>query len=261
MLFELEWMGGTAERLFQAHRGDGIDVIPWDTVGVGLSDVERDRLRTVWTQSSHQEWCAAGAFSALLTALLEARAPVDLVGMAGRFVADEMVHVELTARMANAYGGGVPLEVEPHARPVDDGLDDAVERACALAVRVSCVGESFSLPLIASELARSTDPVTRAVLVRIAADEAPHATVGWLVLDWALPRLDARAVERLERVADDAVAALLPALRADPANRALYGHVLETRIRRPLESRGVHLAPTGWPGNREEGGVRESTAG
>ena len=115
-LFTTEWLGGAAERLFQAHRGDRIAEIQWSQIATRhLDDAERDRLRTVWTQSAHQEWCAAGAFATLQQHLLLARAPVDLIGMAGRFVADEMVHVELASRMAMAYGGGVPLAYEPEA--------------------------------------------------------------------------------------------------------------------------------------------------
>ncbi|MEZ4318314.1 MAG: hypothetical protein R3F61_12460 [Myxococcota bacterium] len=248
MWFELEWMGGTAERLFHEHRGDRLDEIPWSAIQArGLSDAERDRLRTTWTRSAHQEWCAAGAFTALLGALLEARAPVDLIGMAGRFVADEMVHVELSARMANAYGGGVPLESPPEAvHPHVDPASDPLQRACELAVRVSCVGESFSLPLIASELAKASDPASRAVLGRIAADEAPHAKVGWIVLDWALPRVTDAERERLGSVADDAVRALLPAVREAPGHLPFYGQVLGSRIVEPLAARGVPVT-AGFP--------------
>lgn len=243
-LFETEWLGGTAERLFAQHRGDRLDEIRWaDLDTKHLADDELDRLRTVWTQSAHQEWCAAGAFTALLQHLLLARAPVDLIGMAGRFVADEMVHVELASRMAMAYGGGVALEVDTAAicPPVDEV--SPLLQACALAVRVSCVGESFSLPVIAREFSCATDPVARAVLGRIAHDEAPHAKVGWLVLDWALPRLDEAALAYLSTVAEDAVDALSPALAAAGADlQPFYSEILERRIAGPLGARGVRVA-------------------
>lgn len=239
MLFELEWMGGTAERMFHQHRGDRIDAIDWKQIPTSIPDADRDRLRTVWTQSAHQEWCAAGAFTALLEGLLLARAPVDLIGMAGRFVADEMVHVELAARMAAAYGGGVPLDHDPSAiRPHVDATDPRLA-AAELAIRVSCVGESFSLPIIASEFAEATDPVTKAVLGRIATDEGPHAKVGWLVLDWLVPHLEPSDLEHLGAVADDAVRALRPAL-AHHDELPFYTRILENRIRAPLAVRGVH---------------------
>lgn len=246
MLFELEWMGGTAARLFQQHRGDRIDELPWDAFQAGhLSDAERDRLRTVWTQSAHQEWCAGGAFASLQTALLRARAPVDLIGMAGRFVADEMVHVELASRMANAYGGGVPLDVDPLAiQPtVDEGLEPLLE-ACSLAIRISCVGESFSLPVLASELASAADPLSKAVLTRITADEAPHALVGGLVLEWARAALTATDREFLSHVAQDAVDALTPAVLSDPAHHTFYLRILRERVAGPLAAEGIQVRST-----------------
>lgn len=241
-LFETSWMGGTAERLFAQHRGDRLEEIQWSQLRTGgIEAAQLDRLRTVWTQSAHQEWCAAGAFTALQQKLLLARAPVDLIGMSGRFVADEMVHVELASRMAMAYGGGVALEIDPAAVfPVEDGGHELFA-AAAMAIRVSCVGESFSLPVIAKEFSGAADPVARAVLGRIAADEAQHALVGWLVLDWALPLLDDDARDGLAAVAEDAVAALRPALQGPAERLAFYEWILESRIHRPLAARGVHL--------------------
>jgi hypothetical protein len=156
-----------------------------------------------------------------------------------------MVHVELASRMANAYGGGVPLEVDPLAvePPVSPEADELLG-ACELAVRVSCVGESFSLPLIARELAGANDAVTRAVLQRIVADEAPHAMVGWLVLDWALPRLGPTGLQHLEEVAEDALDALAPALQKTHGDRAFYDHVLLTRVAAPLGKRGLRVRDT-----------------
>jgi hypothetical protein len=242
-LFETEWLGGTAERLFAKHRGDRLEEIQWSALQTNhLPLQELDRLRTVWTQSAHQEWCAAGAFTALLQQLLLARAPVDLIGMAGRFVADEMLHVELASRMAMAYGGGVALDVDyDRAIPfVDEG--SALLRACALAIRVSCVGESFSLPVIAHEYWSATDPVARSVLGRIAADEGPHARVGWLVLDWAAPRLSKADLAYLGTIADDAVSALRPALEAAAEQRPFYDRILATKVVVPLSDRGIRLA-------------------
>jgi len=241
--FTTDWLGGTAERLFAKHRGDRIAEIQWSELATShLADDELDRLRTVWTQSAHQEWCAAGAFTTLLQHLLLARAPVDLIGMAGRFVADEMVHVELASRMAMAYGGGVPLEVDYSAVcPQVDG-DTPLLQACAVAIRVSCVGESFSLPIIAREFSAATDPVAKRVLGRIAADEAPHATVGWLVLDWAKSLLTEDDRAFLGTVADDAIGALRPALVGSPKQLDYYEWILRNRITEPLSERRIPIS-------------------
>jgi hypothetical protein len=243
-LFETEWLGGAAEKLFAQHRGDRIEEIQWSGVDTaGLTEIERDRLRTVWTQSAHQEWCAAGAFTTLLQHLLLARAPVDLIGMAGRFVADEMVHVELASRMAMAYGGGVPLEVDDRAvLPIIDPGTPLMQVA-ALAIRVSCVGESFSLPIIAREFSGARDPIAKAVLGRIAADEAAHAKVGWLVLDWAEDHLSDDDLQKLGMIAEDAVMALHPALIGSEEQLTYYEWILQHRIAKPLARRGVRIDP------------------
>ena len=50
---------------------------------------------------------------ATLRALIEARAPLDLIALASRFPLDEMVHVELCARMAMELGGGTEILHDP----------------------------------------------------------------------------------------------------------------------------------------------------
>ncbi|MBX2802170.1 MAG: hypothetical protein KTR31_31100 [Myxococcales bacterium] len=246
-LFQPTWLGGTAEVLFRKHHEGVTDDIRWRLHTSGLTDADRDHFRTVWTQSAHQEWCAAGAFVALQEALLLAGAPVDLLGASGRFLADEMLHVQLACGMATAYGGGAPLEVDPAAiRPdVDRTLEPRLQVA-ELAIRVSCVGETFSLPLIASEFASASDPLSRKVLGRIAHDEAAHAKLGWLVLDWLAPALTDDERERLAAVADDAIDALRPALADDADNRATYDDILHKRVARPLRQRGIPVVATGF---------------
>jgi cell division septum initiation protein DivIVA len=58
--------------------------------------------------------------------------------------------------------------------------------ATAAAVREGCVNETIAA-LTASEQARAaTDPALRAILERIARDEADHAELAWRFVDWAL---------------------------------------------------------------------------
>ena len=246
-LFQPGWLGGPATTLYRKHHGRLLDGADWTLSTAHLSAAEQDHFRTIWTQSAHQEWCAAGAFIALQQALLRAGAPVDLIGASGRFVADEMLHVELACRMAMAYGGGVPLEIDPAAISPVAVEEEPLLRCAELALRVSCVGESFSLPLIVGELRSATDPLSRRVLGRIARDEAGHGRFGWWVLDWALSHdLPADARARLAAVADDAIDALRPALAADVAQHPRYDTILSERIAGPLAARGLPLHPRSW---------------
>lgn len=78
--------------------------------------------------------------------------------MASDFVADEVLHVELTSRIAMELGGGAPYVVDfedLRRRPAPELT--ARQRANELIVHVCCVGEAFSLPMLASERARLAD--------------------------------------------------------------------------------------------------------
>lgn len=146
-----------------------------------------------------------------MSALLAARAPIDLIGMASDFVADELLHVELTSRIAMELGGGAPLEVDFDALGIaPDPALTAVQRASEIVVRACCVGEAFSLPMLALTHASAAHPLTKAVLHRIVQDEAPHGRFGWLYLDWIADELDADERARLGAIARCALADLAP---------------------------------------------------
>lgn len=200
--FDLEWMGGVAERAFRKVRPD-VESMPWGTLDVrGYPALLVDRARVAWTEAAYNEYCTAAAFCELLSALLSVRAPIDLVGMGSDFVADEVLHVELTSRVAMELGGGAPYRVDFQrlTLPMDPGLSP-LQRANELVVRTCCVGEAFSVPMLATAMQSAAHPLTRAVLERIVKDEAPHGRFGFLYLEWAEDQLDAAERERLGRVA------------------------------------------------------------
>jgi hypothetical protein len=258
--FELDWLGGDAERAFGRHRGD-LEALPWGTMDRSAhAPIHLDQARIAWTLSARQEWCVAAGFASLLTHLLQASAPVDLVGMAGRFVADEMVHTELNARLAAELGGGVAIPHDPKQLcPQPDPNLSPLEAAVELAVRISCVGETFSLPVLSGVRGCATEPLVRAVMTRIVRDEGPHGRLGWLVLDWALPRLSRAQQAWVGWVAEDAIEALQPlwedrGAAVPEATRHALGwmtplayrdvaiRTVEHRIRRPLRARNIPLA-------------------
>ena len=122
--FEPQWFGGHAEHYFRRLR-PGIEEMPWGTLNPEEYPPELvKRAQLSWTEAAFNEWCTAVAFSELLKALLEINAPVDLVAMCGDFMADEMLHVELTCRLAMELGGGADYRVdfEELGTPVAPGL-------------------------------------------------------------------------------------------------------------------------------------------
>src|SRR5690606_8411234 len=75
------------------------------------------------------------------------------------------------------------------------------ERASELVVRTCCVGEAFSVPMLATAMQSAAHPLTRAVLERIVKDEAPHGRFGFLYLEWLADELDGAERDRLAGVA------------------------------------------------------------
>ncbi len=209
--FDLEWMGGVSEKYFRRIRPN-VDELPWGTLDAKRYPIELvDRARVSWTEAAYNEYCTAVAFSELLGALLAAKAPIDLIGMASDFMADEVLHVELTSRIAMELGGGAPYEIDFDGLGVHPSPElSPFQRANQLVVHVCCVGEAFSLPMLASAYNSALHPLTKQVLQRIVHDEAPHGRFGFLYLDWATEQLDAEERARLGDIAVDTIAQFAP---------------------------------------------------
>ena len=112
-LFELELLGGTTEQRFRRMRPE-VEQMPWGTLDLTNATEEACiAARRAWTGAAYQEHRTALACAMTLKALIEARAPLDLIAIAARFPLDEMVHVELSARMAMEFGGGTEIVHDP----------------------------------------------------------------------------------------------------------------------------------------------------
>ena len=206
-LFALDWAGGSVEAAFRRSR-PGIDGLPWDRFRPdGLPPVLVDRARLAWTDGAFGEYATAGQLAGLLEGLVRVRAPVDLIGAAGAFVADEMVHVELHARVLEGLGGAAPYLVHDALLTAPIPVDEPPLRAVvAAAIRTCCVGEALSVAILAANRKAVRDPLLVEVFSRLAADEAPHAQLGSWILDWAGPRLTDADRAALSQVAAAAIA-------------------------------------------------------
>lgn len=229
-LFELELLGGPPERRYRRARPEVMEM-PWGTLDTRDFPPESViAARRSWTSAAFQEHRTAAACSATLRALIEARAPLDLIAAFSRFPLDEVVHVELCARLAMELGGGTELLHEPSAMCADaDPSRPPLLRACELVVRNFCVGESLSIPLLHGTWVRATHPLPRAVLGRIVRDEAAHGVVGWTFLDWVLPLLQEEGVALIRDTARAAIAEIRRLwidLRNRPVPRGSDGHAL-----------------------------------
>jgi len=198
--FEVEWLGGAAEHYFRKMR-PAVNDLPWGTLRTHEFTPRAVELaRTAWTEVAINEYRAVASFGEVVRALADARAPLDLVAMAGDFLGDECSHVEMASRMAMELGGAVERLVDvEYFTPRPRGLT-AMQRANELVLRISCIEEAFSGGTAAVSMRTTTHPLPHAVYEAILRDEAHHRRLGALYFEWALPRLDAAETERLGRV-------------------------------------------------------------
>jgi hypothetical protein len=260
-LFELELHGEGVERRYRKLRPE-VEAMPWGALeGSPLSEQARLGARKRWTAAAFQEHRTGVACCAALRALYECRAPVDLIALAARFPLDEIVHVELCARMAMELGGGTEIRHDPKDMIVDAAPDlPPLLRAADMIVRFFCVGEAVSVPLLRASWHASSDPLSRAVLGRIVRDEAAHGSFGFTFLDWAVPRLDPEGITHLGRAGDLAIRAVQELwdriARAPQSDESGFGwmrkdaylatarRAMEQRVRLPLSARGIPIAPS-----------------
>ena len=200
--FELEWLGGPAEHHFRKAR-PGTDDLPWGTLRA--SDYPPSLVaaaRRSWTELAINEYRAITAFAEVVRSMALAQAPLDLVGMASDFLADECVHVELASRVAMELGGGAPIAVDMRRfsfQPSDTLAP--FQRANEIVLQVGCISEVFAGGTGVGNQRAACHPLTRAVFDRILADEARHRRIGALYFEWAAEKLDGTERARLATVA------------------------------------------------------------
>jgi hypothetical protein len=258
-------MGGAAEHHFRKAR-PGADEMPWGTLDAAKYSPEAvEYARGSWTEVAINEYRALASFSEVLRAMVDVRAPLDLLGMTSDFLADECSHVELASRMAMELGGAALRMVDLDQFAMRPRGLTSFQRANELVLRVGCVAEAFSGGTATETYAATTHELPRAVYERILRDEARHRRLGPLYFEWALEQIDEKEIARLGRVLHGSLKALSPFwkprapnagtaeeptddLRAlgwlGPARFAPIARQVVVRdILDPLEEIGIALAP------------------
>jgi hypothetical protein len=189
-LFELELFGEGIEKRYRRMRPE-VEAMPWGSLDTSVYPEEMViAARRAWTGAAFQEHRTGAACALTLRALIEARAPLDLIAMACRFPLDEMVHVELCARLSMELGGGSEIRYDPRDLVYEpERTLSPLLSATELVVHNFCVGEALSIPLLRGSAKAAEQALPRAVLMRIVRDEALHGSFGWSYLDWASERL------------------------------------------------------------------------
>lgn len=264
--FELFMLGGATEKRYRRMRPE-IAALPWGTLDPAAFPPELVlAARKSWTLAAYQEHRTGAACAESVQAMIVARAPVDLIAVATRFPLDEMVHVELCARLAEELGGGTHVEFDPHALIPSPSWDiPPLLRAADCVVRYFCIGEALSIPLLHGAWQATTHPLVRGVLGRIVRDEAAHGIFGWTFLDWIGDELTNDDRAHLAHVAGRTIDALTDSwksIRGGPedvdaihalgwmetdAYMELARRSLQTRVLAPLRARGIDPECEGAP--------------
>lgn len=209
-VFEVGLIGGPAERWYRKARPE-VEAMPWGTLP--MADFAPEvvaRARRVWTMAAFQEYRTGAACTRALQHLFACGAPVDLIALCSRFPLDEVVHVELAARLLQELGGAVELRYDPERLgPVPSPGRDALMRAAELMMRVFCVGEAVSIPILRASWQHAELQLIRDVLARIVKDEAVHGEVGAWFFGWCIDAFDADERAHLRAVAHDEVGKLV----------------------------------------------------
>jgi hypothetical protein len=257
--FELFMCGGATEKRYRKMRPD-VEALPWGTLDPSRFPPDLAlAARKSWTLAAYQEHRTGAACAETLQALIVARAPVDLIAVATRFPLDEMVHVEMCARLAEELGGGTHVEHDPtHLIPSPNIELPPLLRVSDCVVRYFCVGEALSIPLLHGTWQAARHPLVKGVLGRIVRDEAAHGSFGWTFLDWVEGELSKDDRQHLARVAGRTIDALTdswksiggrPEANVDDihalgwmetdAYLALARRSLQSRVLEPLRARGI----------------------
>jgi hypothetical protein len=124
------------------------------------------------------------AFSAFNLSLLALGAPAALVQSSAAATLDEVFHAKACFELAREYGGAAlgPAPLDMTDLRVETNLVVAAERAFV----DGCMGETAAALIARASLDACESPRARAVLERIAEDEAKHAELAWQFVAWAL---------------------------------------------------------------------------
>jgi hypothetical protein len=158
---------------------------------VGDGRCLRDARVARWVRDGRTEAASVPAFVRLSRQLRALGAPRGLIRGALAAAADEALHAALCFSLAGRAASdlGAPARFQPLPLPLPARRPAPgpalLAEVAAESWQDGVIGEGRAAADAAHEARRTDDPVTRAVLERIAVDEARHAALAADVLRWA----------------------------------------------------------------------------
>lgn len=148
------------------------------------------------------EGASVAAFQQLAAELNMHGAPEPLLRRLRVAAAEEAVHTELMARLAQRFGGAFrPRHVAPpRCRSLSEIARENASEGCVL--------ETWSALVALWQARHAADPGVRSSLRRIARDEVSHAQLSWDLAAWLAPRLSSTERAEVDAARQQAVSAL-----------------------------------------------------
>jgi hypothetical protein len=203
-----------------------------------LDSAQRLALAEHWSRMALMEHASIAAFARFVLELLSMAAPAELVREAQRAMQDEIEHAELCFGLASAYAG---RQLAPGPLELEGALTGRSRRDIVVnAYREACLGETQATIEARAALEHAREPSVRAVLARIAEDEARHAELGYRFLQFALEtapleeRVALRAALRAELAASSE-----PPGAGGPGDGELAAHGLLSEGERAMARRSA----------------------
>ena len=143
--------------------------------------------RELFVGLARGEYGAIVQFARLSTGLTLHAAPLELILGAARASSDEARHTEYCLKMAAICGNAAPVQLSRAALDASlpalltlEELDLAMLRDCAVA-------ETLATALLTACRKQARDPVARAFMTALVADEVHHARLGWYYAAYRAP--------------------------------------------------------------------------
>lgn len=141
-----------------------------------------------WLHDACEEHASIAAFARFTMHLVSVGAPPEMIAESQRASLDEIKHARACFALARRYGG---REMGPGALSLEGAMPPmTLAEIAALTAEEGCVGETLGVLLAERQLAMTSDPFVRSLLVKahIVQDEARHAELSWRFVAWAVAR-------------------------------------------------------------------------
>jgi hypothetical protein len=140
---------------------------------------------------------------------------------------EEIGHARLCATVGERVGAAGPRYDAAPVRARLAMLKDPIERTCALVLSEVAIGETISMALFRAGRRTTREPLARAALEMILADEVRHQRAGWDALGELLPMVTPERRDALEQEAAFALAAAETQIAAPVLRRLEAGETFD----------------------------------